>query len=390
MRLGTGKGKGKGGGEGAASPMFGFTRYFVIAVVGLVFMSASLARAVAKSETIASSLSGATAQAKAESKSVRFPGQGVTLAGTLLSPSAATNVPRVAKRPAVLLVGEEGTSTRDGYTVGKANHQVYLELAEGLAAAGIPSLRFDRRCRGESDCRQPKSFDDLIDDTHGALLFLGNQPGIDASRLLIVGHGEGGYLGICLLSQKEGAAAGLVTINTSGRTLGKMVREEFQARMKEEGYTPAQINPILARAERVTRQMAYGLTSLSSENLDPANRYDAELLRRMDQYPMVIGLLVNDPLQIITAVRVPVLLLQGEKDVRVTTRDVGFLEESLKRTNHPDFSVRTFPDMDHWLKVNPGSASFAAEEDATRPFEKGLIPVLIEWCKSRFADRPRR
>jgi hypothetical protein len=69
---------------------------------------------------------------------------------------------------------------------------------------------------------------------------------------------------------------------------------------------------------------------------------------------------------------------------------VGFLEESLKRTNHPDFSVRTFPDMDHWLKVNPGSASFAAEEDATRPFEKGLIPVLIEWCKSRFADRPRR
>ena len=259
-----------------------------------------------------------------------------------------------------------------------------------MAAEGIPSLRFDRRCQGESECRQPQSFDDLIDDTYAALQFLGTQPGIDASRLLIIGHGEGGYLGMCLLSQKEGAAVGLVTINTSGRTLGKMVREELHARMREEGYAPAQITPVLAKAERITRQMAYGTSSFPAENLDPKNRYDAELLRRIGQHPMVIGLLVNDPLQIITAVRVPILLVQGEKDVRVTTRDVGFLEESLKRTNHPDFSVRMFPEMDHWMKVNPGSPSFASEEDPTRPFEKGLIPALIEWSKSRLANRPRR
>ena len=195
---------------------------------------------------------------------------------------------------------------------------------------------------------------------------------------------------MCLLSQKEGAALGLVTINTSGRTLGKMVREEFLARMKEEGLTPAQINPVLARADRITRQMAFGTSSFPAENLDPKNRYDAELLRRIGQFPMVVALLVNDPLQIIAAVRVPILLVQGGKDVRVTMRDVGFLEESLNRTNHPDFSVRTFPEMDHWMKVNPGSPSFASEEDAARPFEKGLLPVLLEWCKSRWADRSSR
>jgi len=388
MRLGTGRGSGSF--ERSTSPVWGFTLCFVVAVAALIFLSRPLVWAAAKWEVVVSVSSGATVQSKTESKSVRFPGNGVTLAGTLLLPSAAANVPRAAKRPAVLLVGEEGTSTRDGYTVGKATHQVYLELAEGLAEAGIPTLRFDRRCRGESECRQPQSYDDLIDDTQAALRFLGAQPGIDSSRLVIVGHGEGGYLGMCLLSDKEAAAVGLVTINTSGRTLGKMLREEFQARMREEGYTPVQISPVLARAERITRQLTYGSGSFSSENLDPNNRYDAELLRRIGQHPMVVGLLVNDPLQIITAVRVPILLLQGGKDVRVTTRDVGFLEESLKRTNHPDFSVRTFPEMDHWLKVNAGSASFAAEEDATRPFEKGLIPVLIEWCKSRFADRPRR
>jgi pimeloyl-ACP methyl ester carboxylesterase len=358
----------------------------IVGMMALDSQPVSMARVAAGADSNRSTQAGAALETKTESKPVRFPGHGVTLAGSLLVPPA----PRAAKRPAVLLVGEEGTSTRDGYTVGKATHQIYLEIAEGLAAAGIPSLRFDRRCQGQSECRQPQSFDDLIDDTYAALRFLGAQPGIDASRLVIVGHGEGGYLGICLLSQKEGAAAGLVLINTSGRTLGKMLREEFQARMKEEGRTTAEINPVLARSERISRQLAYGVANLSSEKLDPSNRYDAELLRRIAQHPMVVSLLVNDPLQIITAVRIPILLVQGEKDLRVTMRDVRFLEESLKRTNHPDFSVRTFPDMDHWMKINPGPPSFASEEDATRPFEKELIPVLIQWSKSRFADRPRR
>lgn len=358
----------------------------VAVAAALIFMTMPLIRAVASRGTIAP----VAVQSKTESKPVRFPGHGVTLAGTLQLPPTVAKAPRAAKSPAVLLVGEEGTSTRDGSTVGKATHLVYVELAEGLAAAGIPSLRFDRRCQGQSECRQPQSFDDLIDDTYAALRFLSAQPGIDASRVLIVGHGQGGYLGLCLLSQKEEAAAGLVMINTSGRTLGKMLREEFQARMKEEGLTKAQMNPVLARSERISRQMAYGVTDFSSENLDPGNRYDAELLRRIGQHPMVVSLLVNDPLQIITAVRVPILLVQGEKDVRVTMRDVGFLEESLKRTNHPDFSVRAFPEMDHWMKVNPGPPSFASEEDAMRPFEEGLVPVLIEWSKSRIADRSRR
>jgi pimeloyl-ACP methyl ester carboxylesterase len=374
----------------ALSPMSGVCFGLVVAVTALVSQPMSTARAAAGRDSSTSMQAGATPQAKTESKPVRFPGHGVTLAGTLLVPPATAKAPRASRRPAVLLVGEEGTSTRDGYTVGKATHQIYLEIAEGLAAAGIPSFRFDRRCQGESECRQPQSFDDLIDDTYAALRFLGAQPGIDATRLVIVGHGEGGYLGMCLLSQKEGAAAGLVTINTSGRTLGKMVREEFQARMQEEGLTPAQIKPVLARTERIMRQMAYGAASLSSEDLDPSNRYDAELLRRMSQHPMVVGLLVNDPLQIISSVRVPILLLQGEKDVRVTLRDVGFLEESLNRTNHPDFAVRTFSEMDHWMKANSGAPSFAAEEDSTRPFEKGLIPTLLEWWATRFADRPRR
>ncbi|MGA1369853.1 MAG: alpha/beta hydrolase, partial [Blastocatellia bacterium] len=217
-------GKGNSNLEQVAAPGSGISLGFVAAVAALIYTATLLTPAVSRGEVIASASAGAPVQSKTESKPVRFPGHGVTLAGTLLLPSPATNVPRTAKRPAVLFVSEEGTSNRDGYTVGKATHRIYLELAEGLAAEGIPSLRFDRRCQGESECRQPQSFDDLIDDMYAALQFLGTQPGIDASRLVIVGHGEGGYLGICVLSQKEKAAAALVLINTSGRVLGRMMR----------------------------------------------------------------------------------------------------------------------------------------------------------------------
>jgi pimeloyl-ACP methyl ester carboxylesterase len=324
---------------------------------------------------------------RGEEKQLTFPGHGVTLAGTLLIPPAPAGTPRGAKRPAVLLVGEEGTTNRDGVTVGKATHLIYREIAEGLAAEGIVSLRFDPRCQGASECRPPQSFDDLIDDTHAALQFLGAQAGIDAKRLVLLGHGGGGYLSMCLLSQKENVAAGLILVNTSGRTLGKMVREEFQARLREEGRPQAEISRILAKSERITRRLAYGTTDFASENLDPRDPYDAELLRRIDQHPLVVSLLVNDPLQIISAARVPIFLLQGEKDLRVTTRDLGFLEDALSRTNHPDFTKRTLPTMDHWLKATPGDPSFVTEQDATRPLEKDLLAAILEWWTPRFATR---
>ncbi len=316
-----------------------------------------------------------------EARELSFNGLGVKLSGTLLLPKGEVG----AKGwPVVLIVPDAGTASRDGVVVGKVAHPVYRELAEVLAATGVASFRFDRRCQGKSECRKAAVFDDYIDDLLAAVNFLAKQPGVDASRILLFGHADGGLLATSLLAQHDTAAVGLIVAGMSGRTLRRMIREEFSLRMAEEGKTPAEIESYLARIDTVMRGLASGRTEFPGEKLDPLNPYDAELIRRIGEYSVTVSLLVNDPLMAMAAVKVPVLILQGEKDLQSTTRDSVFLEEALKRIYHPDKTQITFPEMDHLLKVNKGKPSFASYADGSRPVDPQFLAAVTKWVETRY------
>jgi len=317
------------------------------------------------------------------SREITFTGHNLKLAGTILVPTRKSGGGRL---PAAVIVSEMGPTTRDGLQVGAATHLVYRDLANALARQGIVSLRYDRRCRGVSECQKIEAYDDYIDDLHGAVKYLSSQPEVDPKRIVLIGHGEGGFIATSLLAQFESAAAGLVVVGMSGRTLGKMLRDEMQARMTEEGRPIAEIREIQAKAERITRALFYSRPEVIKETFDPANPYDAELREVIKEAPRSVSLLVNDPLQAFAALRLPILIVQGEKDLEVTTKDAAFLEESLKRIYHPDHTLQTLPEMDHLLRVNKGQPSFASYKDDSRPTDPGLLSSVGDWILTRFAE----
>jgi hypothetical protein len=319
---------------------------------------------------------------RSEAREVTFPGHQVKLAGTILTPARKSNATRL---PAALIVGEMATTTRDEIAVGTVAHPVYRDLAVSLADGGIVSLRFDRRCRGASECKAIASYDDYIDDIHGALRFLQAQPEVDPARIVLIGHGEGGYLVTSLIAQRDDLKTGLIVIGMSGRTIGKMLRDEFSGRMTEAGRTPAEINAVLRKTERITRALLYNRSELLNEKLDERDPYDSVLRGLLTEMPRTVSLMVNDPLQALIAVRNPILILQGEKDLEVTLRDSGFLEESLKRTYHPDFTVKTLAEMDHLLMVNREKATYASYLGSTRPTDPQLLSAINQWIASRYA-----
>ncbi|NDD62705.1 MAG: alpha/beta fold hydrolase [Acidobacteria bacterium] len=316
-----------------------------------------------------------------ESKEVVFSGHNLKLAGTLLLPRRQSGG---EKAIGVVIVGETGPTTRNGIQVGGVEHGVYRELAESLAAQGIASLRYDRRCRGASDCRKIDSFDDYIDDLRGAVSFFAAQPGIDSKRIILIGHGEGAFLAASLISQVDDAAAGLVVTAMSGRTLGKQLRDKFQARMAEEGRSPEEIRAVTAKVERVTRPLFYNQISAVKEKFDPRDPYDAELMALLDEAPRTVSLMVNDPLQVLASGRVPVLILQGEKDLEITTKDASFLEDTLARIYHPDHTLLTLPNMDHLLRANPGKPTFASYLDASYRVDPEFLRQTGKWIRDRF------
>jgi uncharacterized protein len=97
--------------------------------------------------------------------------------------------------PAVLLVAGSGANDRDE-TLGP--NKPFRDLADGLAAAGIASLRFDKRTHVYGAQIAAKSDitldDEVTDDALTALQQLAKQPAIDPKRVFVLGHSLGAFM----------------------------------------------------------------------------------------------------------------------------------------------------------------------------------------------------
>lgn len=319
-----------------------------------------------------------TLPAGVRSEEVSFDGVGVKLAGTLLLPKLEAG----KRAPAVLLIAGSGPTPRDGVKFGEVEQFIYRDLAEHLAGQGYAVLRYDKRCVGASTCKPKSSFDEYVDDARDAVVYLRKRADIDPANVVIFGHSEGGFIGSVVASHDE-TIAGLIMAAAPGRTLNKLLHDQLEARMKEAGKSETEIAAFLTKFNRIVRTLMSGQADGLAEQLNAKDPYDAVLLSLVKQADLVIPMLINDPLQVVNNVKAPVLVLQGDKDLQVSVRDAQFLNEALKRADHPDYKLHVLKDVDHLLKTNKGAASLAAYADSSRPLDAQLLAVLTEWLKKR-------
>jgi hypothetical protein len=118
----------------------------------------------------------------------------ITLHGTLSIPV----VRNASKVPAVLLIQGSGPTDRDGNQPPNQMPDLLKKVAYTLAKGGVASLRFDKRGLGGNLPHQPDKLADFsrwenfVSDAVSAFSFLVARPEIDASRIAIFGHSEGG------------------------------------------------------------------------------------------------------------------------------------------------------------------------------------------------------
>jgi len=341
----------------------------------ILILTATVVAAQAKNNLSSSS----SASSAFESKEIKFDGVNVQLAGTLLVPKLEAG----KRAPAVLIIAGSGPTPRDGVTFGSTKQLIYRDLAEHLSARGYVTLRYDKRCVGASSCAKPASFDDFIDDARGAVDYLREHPQVDKKRIFIFGHSEGGLIAATIGANDEQGLAGIVLAAMSGRTLAKLMREQLQNRLTEAGKPAKEVGDFMARYDRVVRGLMSGRVQFPEEKLNEKDPFDALLVSLVKQYEIVIALLVNDPLQIVNNVKYPVLVLQGGKDIQVAVKDAQFIEEALKRAEHPDATIHVLDDVDHLLKTNKGAAGLASYADASRPLDANLLAILTEWMQKK-------
>lgn len=160
-------------------------------------------------------------------RTVQIDGAGdVKLAGALSLPEGAGPD---AGLPGVVILAGYGPTNRNGIvSPAGVPDNLYRDLSEAFADAGIVTLTYDKRGTGASvlPADLPLRFEDLVQDSGAALEFLAQRAEIDPDRLAVVGHGEGGLVAMQLAAQ-EPRVRGLGLISVPGRPLVEVISDDF-------------------------------------------------------------------------------------------------------------------------------------------------------------------
>ena len=298
-------------------------------------------------------------------KEVSFRNGDVTLAGTLLSPAGADRFPTV-----VFLHGS-----------GAEGRWASRFLAEQLASRGIGALIFDKRGVGQStgDWRTALP-EDLVRDGVAAAERLAQEPGVDARRIGIHGHSQGGTLApmVAATSRRVAfvvASAGAGMPNDSVELYSVLNSIQPRARSAQDSADVLAYTSELVAVAYRSRPRAR-LDSLVEAHRgkpwffappDTGNSY-WRFSKAYGQY---------DPLAWWSRVSVPVLLVYGARDERVPAQEsAARIAAVLKRAGNNAVTVRIFPDADHTFRLPPRASGWPA----TSP---DYVPTLIGWLARR-------
>lgn len=293
-----------------------------------------------------------TAQDKNIEEPISVEVDGGTIEGTLLIPQMDK------KMPVVLLIAGSGPTDRDGNNPQMKNNSLKM-MAEELAIRGVATLRFDKRgIAASANIPTPEKdlrFDHYIDDARLLIDLLRGDKRF--SEVVVAGHSEGSLIGMAA-SEK---ADKYISLAGAGEPIDIVLRRQLSAQ-------PAQIqemtDPIIDSLKKGV--MVY--------NVSP---FLASLFRESVQ-PYLISWFKYDPAQIISTVTIPVLIIQGDKDIQVTVQDA----EKLAAANKSATKV-IIKDMNHVFKIIEGGQqeNVASYTDPTMPISSTLIDEMTKFIK---------
>ena len=286
------------------------------------------------------------------------------LAGTLTLPDSP------GPMPAVLLAPGSGPLDRDS-DHRRARFGVTRDLAHALAAAGLASLRYDKRGVGGTpgDWRRA-GLSDAADDLVRARDALAARPEVDGDRVVLAGHSEGALLA-AMAAARGVPCAGVVLLAGSATPGAELLR--WQARRI--GPTlPAPVRGLL-RLLRVDleRKVAANHERIRATTTDVARIGGVRLNARWHR-----EFLAHDPRADLARITVPVLAVTGGKDLQVPADDL----DTIAATVRGPVEVLRVDDLTHTLRRQPGPASMRAyRAELRRPVDADVLSAVVAWCR---------
>ncbi|HYN82953.1 MAG TPA: alpha/beta fold hydrolase [Gemmatimonadaceae bacterium] len=280
------------------------------------------------------------------------------ISGTLVLPAAGTPV------PVVLIIAGSGPTDRNGNSpaIPGANNSLRM-LAEGLAARGIASVRYDKRgiaasraaMTGEADLR----FTHFIEDAAAWVKQLREDQRF--STVTIVGHSEGSLIG--MVAARGAGADAYVSLEGTGRKAADILAEQLKPQLPPE---------LFAQTQAILDQLSSGTIPNPPPTVLP-------MLFRPSVLPYLVSWFSYDPAVEIAKLEIPILVVQGTTDIQTSMEDAKLLASA-----NSDARFVTIEGMNHILKEVSGDrvAQMPKYGDSTLAVVPKLMDEIAVFVKS--------
>jgi hypothetical protein len=268
--------------------------------------------------------------------------------------------------PGVVLVSGTGKQDRDGTMAG---HPMFRVLADSLTRLGFAVLRVDDRGAGETGGQyETATTADFADDALTALEFLKRQPGVKKAGL--IGHSEGGAAAIIAAAASENVdfivtLAGLATKGLDALKLqnyglinaakisdyDKNRHTTINTLMFDTAYRYAYTPELEAKLRSTYNAWKHADDSAYQKDKPGEHdhmRFFVESYVRQATGAWYQYHLRYDPVPFLQKIKVPVLALNGDKDVMVPYQEnLAMIGNTLRRSGNQQVTVKVLPGLNH-------------------------------------------
>lgn len=272
--------------------------------------------------------------------------------GSLLTP--LTN----NKNILAILIGDYGPTDRNGNQNFQKNNNL-KKIAFGLSENGISSFRYDKRIvkqikKGRVNARI--SFDNFIKDAKDVLNYFVKQNSF--TSIYIIGHGQGSLVGMLSVNEH---VAGFISLAGSAKPIDQVILEQIA--QTAPGLTPD--------AERVFNVLRTGKTT---SNFPQA----LSNIFSLDTQDFIGNWMKYNPTEVIKTLTIPVLIVNGTKDLQVTMDEAELLKNAAATG-----SLVPIKNMNHVLFIIEGGdlENSKSYNESFRPLAPELTDALISFIK---------
>jgi pimeloyl-ACP methyl ester carboxylesterase len=317
-------------------------------------------------------------------------GAGVTLSGTLTLP------PSKGPFPVVLLIAGSGPIDRDETVFG---HKPFLVLADYLTRQGIAVLRFDKRGCGKSTGNYDKATSqDFADDVLAGIAYIKSRKEVNSNQIGLIGHSEGGIIAPMVAAKSKDVAFVVLMAGTGvngeeilyeqsaliQRAVGETEDTIHQSRKFQElMFTLVKREPDPQIAAKQLQEIAKNYIAALPETQEKVTLEYLERLAARVNTKWFRYYLTFDPSITLKLVRVPVLVLNGELDLQVSSKQkLPVISKALEESGNKDFTIIELPKLNHFFQTcETGSiAEYAKIEETISP---SVLNLITKWVLER-------